>query len=136
VLDSEGIAPCEVEVVPFAREPGDLLWSRLQRWLDQNPRSRLAILTDQFGSRRLRVQLDNALAKEDCERVFVCALKSQKYDDANWWKSRLGVKSWLISLLTLTHTCLVGVSPLAESVGWDPMVYEEELSKSRSIEVR
>lgn len=136
VLQSEGIAPSDVEVVPFAREPTDLPSSRLQRWLKQNPRSRLAILTDQFWSRRLRVQLDRSLSKEERERVFVYALKNRTFDDANWWGTRLGVKSWLVSSLALTHTCLVGVSPLAESVGWDPIAYEEELIKARGIEGR
>ena len=132
-LTSAGVPDQRIEVIP-----GDAgnRWQearQLEAWLKARPRFRLVVLVHRLRSRHQRAIYDSILDPAVATRIRVLGLKGNGSNEANWWKSRHGVKSFMFAALELAHGwCFGECAPNADA--WDPDQYEQSLRESLSQE--
>jgi len=101
----------------------------LAAWLDEHPSAEVLLLCSCFRSRRSRLILDTVLSPHDAARVRILALRDRRYDETNWWKSRLGMKN-----LFSAYVCLIFAWCQGEDVpdrpDWNPDGYERMVSEA------
>ena len=94
----EGIAADAIEIVEGAcRNEWDVVRS-LEVWLNVHPDQRVRLLCDSFSSRRWRLIVERTLAAPNLVRVDVEGIVDPRFDEANWWKSRTGLKEFLYNV--------------------------------------
>jgi hypothetical protein len=93
-LRNRGIGADRITVLPVA-DDDDRPLRTLESWLQNHPRVRLIVLSNAFSSRELRWRLDRRLPAEMSRRLFVRALDSQSFNQSEWWRSKLGVSSFV-----------------------------------------
>ncbi len=95
----------------------------LGKWLEEHPDARPLILCDRFWSGYTRHILDSSLGPAEAARVEVLGLPDRRYDETNWWKSRCGMKSFVISYLALAYAWYQGEDQVVVEP-WDLDEYE------------
>ncbi len=118
--------------------PGDArnTWEaarQLQPWLKDRPTVRLLVLVHRLRSRHQRYVFDSILEPSVAARVSVYGLKEPRCNEANWWKSRHGVKRMMFAGLELMHAWCFGESRPSPS-DWDPDDYERTLREAMDKE--
>jgi hypothetical protein len=105
-------------------------WDRarsLSDWLNQRPQTKLVILCDQLGSRRLRHILDQVLGAEKARQVYLRPLAQRWHEGIDWWQKREGVLGVGQGYLRLSYVWLFGEGAQAQWREWDPEEYERAL---------
>jgi len=119
------------EAIVVVDVKGNTAWhavDSLGNWMKQDQTARVQVLTSQFGSRCLRDMFDRALDEPLAERVHVVGLPDRRFDETNWWRSRVGVKTVMNSLLALGRVRCIG-RPTSDLEHWDPIEYENQLRR-------
>jgi hypothetical protein len=103
-------------------------WDRvraLRRWLDEHPNESVTVFSNELGTRRRRLVLDQTLGA-DAARVRLTALPHRNYDRTNWWRRKEGVLDLFFGYVLLAHSWWngEGTEPWRE---WDPDSYEASL---------
>lgn len=128
-LASAGVPTETIEVIPGnARNTWEAV-RQLQPWLKHRPETRLLVLVDRLRSRHQRTVFDSVLEPSVAARVSVYGLKEPRCNEANWWKSRRGVRSVMVAGLELMHAWCFGESRPNPS-DWDPDDYERTLREA------
>ncbi len=128
-LVERGIDEVSIELIP-----GDAMtdWQQaelLGRWLRQHPDAEVMVLCDRFATRYLRRVFNAKLGHALAARLRIRGLPGDGFDEANWWRSRHGVKEFMGAWLRLAHAVCLGEAELADAL-WDPDAYERELLSS------
>jgi hypothetical protein len=124
-LASDNVPESAVEVIRAAKG-GD--WNRaraLRDWLKEHPDARVCVLCDRFASRRTRYVFDQKLGGAAAQ-VQWRALPDRRYDERNWYDSKVGVLALFDSYLSLTQVWLYG-DALGDRDEWDPDKYQSDL---------
>lgn len=100
---------------------------RLGRWLDANPGRRVTVLRERFQGRFQRRIVWAVLDESAAARVSYRGLADRRFDESDWWRSRVGIKEFLGSALDLASAVLLGQRPPAED-WWNPDDYERQLA--------
>jgi hypothetical protein len=93
---------------------------------DQDPQ--VLVLCDRFGSRRQRLILNRQLSDSLRARFRVRGLTDRRYDETNWWKSRGGIRTVLLSGISLSHVWWYG-EPAERRRRWDADTLEQKLAE-------
>jgi hypothetical protein len=80
----------------------------LADWLRQHPQVRVLVVCERFRSAAHRAQLDELLGPKDAGRVAVRGIRDRRFDETNWWQSRVGAKAFFVTWLS----CRRGRHPL------------------------
>ena len=78
----------------------------------------VAILADRFESRTLRHIVNSVLDDEQQSRTKIYPLEDRRYSEADWWQSKVGIRSFVISTMGYAYTLLHG-RDRAASLPWD-----------------
>ena len=100
----------------------------LDKWLDNNPQRRVDVFCHRFHSRELSHICNREIDSSRRARVHVRALSDRRYDETDWWLSKLGVKDFFGSVLFLGYAFARGEDP-AQRVDLSPDRYEAGLFK-------
>jgi hypothetical protein len=125
-LDQRGVPKKSITVI---RGETRTDWERgrsLRTWLESQPTSRVVILCDRFGGRKMRYIMDKTLGAECASRVRVMCLPERSYDENNWWHNRSGAVQVFDAYLNLAHTWLCGEEK-EEWREWDPEEFKQRL---------
>jgi len=115
-----------IEVIPGdARNTWEAV-RQLRPWLKDRPAVRLLVLVHRLRSRHQRYVFDSILDPSVAARVSVHGLKKPGCNEANWWKSRHGMRAVMFAGLELMHAWCFGESRPSPS-DWDPDDYERTL---------
>jgi hypothetical protein len=115
--------------ISMAHSDGIDDWARARAigtWLADHPNATLLVLCDRFRSAHFRRAIDLGLGATAAARVGVRGLPDERFDETNWWQTRVGIKAFGFAGLRRIHGWLAGgdhVSPLA--AGAD--AYEDEV---------
>lgn len=129
LLQERGVPPCAILTADGQARSACECARLLQHWMTGHPGGRVLALCDRFDSRRMRLILDHALDGPSSERVAVHGLPDRIYDESNWWRTRRGVKQFLIAALALLYTRIQGPEDVP-SEDWDPDEYECQLRRT------
>lgn len=99
---------------------------RLRTWLEERPGEKALVVCDRFESRYRRFILASVLGPRGAQRVRFRAVPDDRFDEANWWRSRLGVKVFARNLSVLLYVWIHG-EDTAIPARWDPDEYEASL---------
>jgi hypothetical protein len=103
-------------------------WDRvreLARLLEDEPRAEVVALCQRFHGRRWRRLRDALLPPAAAARVRLVSVRDPAYDEADWWRHKLGVLAFFDAYLGYAYVSLHG-----EDEGWrtwDPDDYEKSL---------
>lgn len=103
--------------------------AQLQGWLRDNPESTVTLLASELWSRGVMWRLRSVLAPDELARVRLHALRDERYNVNNWWRSRRGVVELTVSYIALTHSLLVEEADAPPQ--WDADEYERDLRSPR-----
>lgn len=106
------------------------LWDmadRLKDRLTQQPQEQIAVLLDQFSTKRLHFALAHTLTSQQLTQVRIVALADRRYEVSKWWRSRLAMKDVVGAYLTLTHAAVVGHPPPSPARHWERGEFEQRL---------
>jgi hypothetical protein len=109
-ISQQGVSPDVIRVLPSETEN---LWDiadTLSNWLTANPKNSVAIVINRLESGKAQLVLQSALSPKQKARVRMIAIRDSRFDETNWWTSRLGIKAVLENYLRLLHNQLVGRS--------------------------
>lgn len=102
--------------------PGDPA-ARLATWLAEHPEKRVVVLSDRFRSALLSWDYDRAIARPQRNRVAIWALADRRYDETNWWHSKVGIKAFFRAIFDQIYIRVRGVEP-EKIIDFDPDAYE------------
>jgi hypothetical protein len=114
-------------ILVIPQQDGKSDWEDFQRWMRERKVVRVQVVTNRFDSQRIRHLIDLTLSGDEAEQVRVVALPDRRYDETNWWTTRMGIKEFLSSSLDLMHLYCVGPDDPTSHVRWDPAKYEQHL---------
>jgi uncharacterized SAM-binding protein YcdF (DUF218 family) len=97
----------------------------IERWLARRPQASVALLCDAFQSRRWQGLLDS-VQRPSSVSLGVYPLVDRRYDVSNWWKSRGGIRTVVLSAISLAVSRINGGATV-ESAEWDFEEYEQAL---------
>ncbi len=109
-LPTRGVARHDILSLSRNRD-GESPWddaSSLGNWLASHPQARVALLWDQFDSRRKRLLLDHRLPRDQADRVQIVPLADRSFDETDWWTRREGWRHAMLSGLSLARVRLGG----------------------------
>ncbi len=114
-------------------------WAReVGNWLQENPQANVLFLSDQFSTHENRAIVNRAITPALAQRVELVPLPDRRYDETNWWTSRLGIRRVGAGYLSLAYVYLVG-EPEHDHAYRTPDEYEawflEQLEESRELGV-
>jgi uncharacterized SAM-binding protein YcdF (DUF218 family) len=97
----------------------------LNQWLSGHADQHVAILADEFQTRRIKLVVDSVL-KSRAVQVGIRPLPDRRYEATNWWKSRAGIRTVVLSAISLSMAAFhqSGSAPPDE---WNPDEYENSL---------
>jgi len=128
-LTSVGVPPGTIEIIPGdARNTWEAA-RQLQPWLKDHPTVRLLVLVHRLHSRHQRYVFDSVLEPSIAARIFVHAPMDSRCHEANWWKSRHGVKYVMFAGLELMYAWCRGEGRPSPNV-WDPDQFEQTLRET------
>lgn len=129
-LLKHGIAADDITRV--VSDPERRYFGSLRLWMRRNPTSHVCLFTDSFSSKRTRQLVNLAMSRALSHRVTIVGLPDRRFDENNWWKSRVGIKTFVTTMLGLIHTNLMGLPQRSKSSSWDPDEYELQLARTKS----
>ena len=95
------------QIISVIRCDGYDDWSTaraIRTWLADHPDAILGLLCGRFRSAKVRYTLDVVLDPEQAARVYVRGLPDHRYDETDWWKSRMGIKAFGFAWLRRLHS--------------------------------
>lgn len=130
-LEARDVPPEVVEVIVWKAGDPTTRTQRLQAWMKDHPHVRTVYLCERFASRHVRCLLDWRLAPEAAAHIAVRGLPDRRFDETNWWRSRRGVKEWVLRSMALAHAWCRGEED-ERGEDWDPDQYERSLRAERA----
>ena len=97
-------------------------------WLVAHPDKRVNLLCDRFSSRTWSHILDRTISPSQRILVSVEGVADPRYNELNWWRSRVGLKSFFGNLFHQGYARLHG-EDRHQSVDWSPDAYEMAVLK-------
>ncbi len=128
-LGARGVDPGAIDALDTPRNAWEAT-RRLRTWLRARPDGQVLATCDRFRSRYYRFLLDSVLTPEEAQRVQLVALPDHRFDETNWWKSRLGFKEFFNGAVVVLYAWCHGEDTL-EPPPWDPDQYEAALRTDR-----
>lgn len=128
-LEARGVPVAAIEVLPGARRGLAAELPVLARFLDAHPDAHVQLLAGRFDSAADRRTIDKGLAPAQAARVRVCAIPHPAYDETNWWRSRNGVREFVLAWIKRLYGG-EGDDQQA-TVEWNPDAYERSLTAAR-----
>jgi uncharacterized SAM-binding protein YcdF (DUF218 family) len=125
-LVSRGVPASSITVIPGQTRTDWERARRLRAWLDSQPATRIVVLSERFGGRKLRYVLDKTLGADYAGRVRLLGLPERSYDENDWWRHREGVVKIFDAYLNLAYTRLCGEES-EEWREWDPEQFKKTL---------
>lgn len=101
----------------------------MAKWLTHNPTRNLYVLSDQFHSRRLRLEINRQLPQSQSSRIMIQPLPDRRFGVIDWWHSRLGVRSVFAAYVGWVRTWL-GLRAPDPPPYLSPDEYEEQFLAS------
>jgi hypothetical protein len=98
----------------------------VSQWLGRRRNAEILVLVDRFESRRYHRLFDGLVSSSTRGKVRFAALRDGRFDESNWWQSRLGWKRLFDAYFSLVYDVTVGEERQFESV-WSPDDYERRL---------
>ncbi len=95
----------------------------IEGWLIAHPEKRINLLCDHFSSRTWSYILDRTISPSKRILVSVEGVADPRYNELNWWRSRVGLKSFFGNLFHQGYVRLHG-EDRHQSVDWSPDAYE------------
>lgn len=86
----------------------------------------VAILAERFESRTLQHVVNSVLDDEQQDRTSVLALQDRRYTEADWWKGKAGIGSFVSSGMSYAYTLFHGRDSAA-SPPWGVDALERQL---------
>ena len=124
-LERHGVPGSSIVLIRGRAEtPWDTM-RQLQGWLRANPEARVAVLSNRFRSRQQREILDGVLTRQEAARTFVWALRDRRYDESNWWYTRISARDFVYSWISLVALWVYGESEVQPR--WNADAYEDQL---------
>lgn len=106
---------------------------QIKGWLAQNPSIRSVVcLRERFKSAWGDYVLRSVLEPEVSVRLQTIALPDRRYNEKNWWQSRVGLKEYFNAATRYWFARLHG--PSHENPAWNPQEFEREL-QTRALAV-
>ncbi len=130
-LLARGVPESAIVVLDGQTRDGWEAARRLGRWLDSNPDRRVTVLRERFQGRYQHRIIDAVLDESAAARVSYRGLRDRRFDETDWWQSRVGIKEFLGSALDLASAVMLGQRPPATD-WWNPDDYERQLAATRS----
>jgi hypothetical protein len=96
-----------VEALLVVGDSANPQWSEgqlLADWLVAHPEKRVLMVCKRFRSAAHRQELDRLLGPDAARRVAVQGIRDPRFDESNWWHSRLGAKEFFVTWLGEAHT--------------------------------
>lgn len=105
-LARRGILADRIEVI--SGRPDSLLakTAAIVAWTRAHPDHQVQVLWTRFESAILRRYLDRAGDPQTLARISIRAVPSDDYDEANWWRSRSGVRAAMAGFLWASYAWL------------------------------
>lgn len=102
VLAARGVRPGQIELLPAASDSTQTDVEAFRRWLDRHPGATVAIVTNDFHTRRTRSVFRSVLG-ERARQVLVVGVPTDYVGPDNWWKSREGNRTYLTEFVKLGY---------------------------------
>ena len=81
----------------------------LGAWLAEHPDQTVNVLCDRFTSRTWKMVLGRAAGPALAEKICIVPLPNRRFDETNWWRSKLGTLAFLNNYISLGfHWCRSG----------------------------
>jgi hypothetical protein len=103
-LASRGVPEAAIESLPATAADQ---WDEAQllaNWLRAHPAATVAVYCDTLRSRQVRCILDRVAAPADAVRARVVLPPESDHHAAHWWKTRSGIRNFMISWLEMAYT--------------------------------
>lgn len=130
-LQRLGVDPSAISTLAYSSRDEWAWGRRLGEWLTKHDTVTAALVCDRFDSAYCRYVLDHTLPEDARARVALRPLRDRRYDEADWWKSFVGIESFLASTLDHGYARLVGESRPVQPE-WYPDDYQAALAPCRS----
>ncbi len=101
MLESEGVSRSVMHQLPLTATStrGEIL--ALKDYLEGHPDKRVAIVTDHYHTRRVRLLTRQVLPAETASKIVFVACPTDGYDQQNWWKHETGLRTYFLELIKL-----------------------------------
>ncbi len=103
-LSLRGVPDAAVEVIPAAAADPWEEAELLAAWLRGHPTVTVAVFCDPLGSRHTRYILDRVASPAEAAAARIVVSHDSCHDATNWWKTRAGVKDFMLSWLEMAYT--------------------------------
>ena len=107
-----GMPAGSFELIPYGHTPVAYSLETLGGWLDRHPEEEIFLLCHRLATRTCRVLADRLLTPEAAERISVTTLGLGELNEANWWKSRAGLRGFSKYLAHWVHASFIGADPI------------------------
>ena len=111
-LGRRGISAERLRVLRGAADDWRAALRALASYLDQAPEARVAVLTARIGSQTVSLLADHLLGPAR-SRVTIVPLRDRRFDETDFWRSRMGLKSCLNATIDLVYAWLRPHAPSA-----------------------
>ncbi len=101
-------------------------------WVSREDAGCVVVLTSRFCSSTVRYVLDRQVSPTVAGRVHIKSLKDRRFDETNWWRSRMGIKECLSAYLSFVYHRIAGPPASRYEDRWDPDEYERSLQQKMS----
>lgn len=81
----------------------------LRRYLDENPVSRVMVVTSAYHTRRARWQIRRQL-RDFPVQISMVSVEDPRFDATNWWRSEAGVLAYGQEYVKFLHNWVYGVT--------------------------
>jgi hypothetical protein len=125
IFVQQGVPEEAVKALPGQASDMYQVATSVNSWLSQHPDEHLTVLCGRFGSRYVGVVFRRVLGEQRA-RVHLQAVAHPEFDEDNWWRSKIGLKSFWQDSVRLAFVCTHG-APQHNETDWDPDVYERGL---------
>jgi len=101
LLTSHGVDPCRLSRLPRARDSTLGEVDSLCAYLNEHPANSVAIVTNDYHTRRTRMLLQRRLSCEQLKRVSLVSCPTRGFGPDDWWRSANGRQIYLTEFLKL-----------------------------------
>lgn len=103
-VQEQGISPERVHT--FAEGAYELWYEaqKLDEWLQGHPQGQVVFYVEEFAGRSHALVLRSAMSEASYRRVSVVGIPRSQFTRDNWWKSRAGVKGFMVGYLYLFYS--------------------------------
>jgi len=126
---ARGVPRGHIEIIPGEACNNRQEVRLMAQWLTSHREKQVLVLCDRFHSRYQRSVFDRLLQPEEAAAVRIQAVPDRRFDETNWWKSRIGAKELFRAyvVLALAH-CRCGDPD--EPIMWNPEEYEQRFRRT------